>query len=331
MNTAKQNFNYQKTIAITGVLLFIIKLVAWYITQSVAILTDALESTVNVTSAFIGLYSLYVSAKPKDSSHPYGHGKVEFISAAIEGALISGAGALIIVEALKNLGNPHAIAKLDYGIILISVTAVVNYVIGEIAVRKGRKNSSLALVASGKHLQSDTWSTVGILIGLVLLLLTGLTWLDSAVALVFAFLIVYTGLKIIRDALRGIMDEADEELLNSMVELLQEKRGENWIDLHNTRIIKYGSTLHIDCHLTIPWYFNVHEAHAEIDRLGSLVRESFGNTIEMSVHSDGCLDFSCEICSRKECQVRKAPFKSVIGWTVKNISDDRKHRITEQE
>ncbi|NTV60274.1 MAG: cation transporter [Chlorobiaceae bacterium] len=331
MTAAEQNFNYQKTIAITGVLLFIIKIVAWYITQSVAILTDALESTVNVASAFIGLYSLYVSAKPRDSSHPYGHGKVEFISAAIEGALISGAGVLIIVEALKNLGNPHAIGKLDYGIILIGVTAVVNYVIGEIAVRKGRNNGSLALVASGKHLQSDTWSTIGILVGLVLLLLTGLAWLDSAVALVFAFLIVYTGFRIIRDALSGIMDEADEELLKSMVELLQEKRGENWIDLHNTRIIKYGSTLHIDCHLTIPWYFNVHEAHAEIDRLGLLVREGFGNMIEMSVHSDGCLDFSCGICSRKECPVRKTPFKRVIGWTVKNISDDRKHRLMDPE
>lgn len=327
MTTAKQNFNFQKTIVITGVLLFIIKLVAWYITQSVAILTDALESTVNVASAFIGLYSLYVSAKPKDASHPYGHGKVEFISAAIEGTLISGAGVLIIVEAIKNLGNPHPIAKLDYGIILISITAIVNYVLGEIAVRKGRKNSSLALVASGRHLQSDTYSTVGILIGLILLLLTKLAWLDSAVALVFAFLIVYTGFRIIRDSLRGIMDEADEELLKSMVELLEEKRGENWIDLHHTKIIKYGSTLHIDCHLTIPWYLNVHEAHDEINMLASIVREKFGNTIELSVHTDGCRDFSCEICCKKDCTERKAGFRSTVKWTVKNISDDQKHKL----
>jgi cation diffusion facilitator family transporter len=328
MTTAKQNFNFQKTIVITGVLLFIIKLVAWYITQSVAILTDALESTVNVASAFIGLYSLYVSAKPKDAGHPYGHGKVEFISAAIEGTLISGAGVLIIVEAIKNLGNPHPIAKLDYGIILISITAIVNYVIGEIAVRKGRKNSSLALVASGRHLQSDTYSTVGILIGLILLLLTKLAWLDSAVALVFAFLIVYTGFRIIRDSLRGIMDEADEELLKSMVELLEEKRGENWIDLHHTKIIKYGSTLHIDCHLTIPWYLNVHEAHDEIDMLASIVREKFGNTIELSVHTDGCLDYSCEICCKKDCPERKTGFRSTVKWTVKNISDDKKHKLS---
>ncbi len=327
MTTAKQNFNYQKTIAITGVILFIIKLAAWYLTSSVAILTDALESTVNVTSAFIGLYSLYISAKPKDSSHPYGHGKVEFISAAIEGTLISGAGVLIIVEAVKNLGNPHPIAKLDYGIILISVTAIVNYVIGATAVRKGKKNSSLALVASGKHLQSDTYSTIGILVGLILLLVTKQAWLDSAVALLFALLIVYTGIKIIRDSLKGIMDEADEALLKNMVDVLQERRVENWIDLHNTRIIKYGSTLHIDCHLTVPWYLNVHEAHNEIETLASIVRENFGNAIELSVHTDGCLDFSCEICGRKECPERKTDFRREITWTVKNISDDQKHRL----
>jgi len=327
MTAAKQNYNFQKIVVITGVFLFIVKLVAWYITHSVAILTDALESTVNVASGFIGLYSLYVSAKPRDRRHPYGHGKVEFVSAAVEGTLISAAGALIIFEAAKNLGNPHPVAKLDYGIILISVTALVNFLVGAVAIRKGRKNNSLALVASGKHLQSDTYSTIGILVGLILLFFTGLAWIDSAVALVFAFLIVYTGYRIVRDSLRGIMDEADEELLKKMVGLLQANRGENWIDLHNTRIIKYGSTLHLDCHLTIPWYFNVHESHAEIDKLNNLVNNHFGESIEMFVHTDGCLDYSCEICDRRECPIRKGAFKGSVEWTVMNISDNHKHKI----
>lgn len=268
MTKAKQNYNFQKIVAATGVLLFIIKLGAWYITNSVAILTDALESTVNVTSAFIGLYSLFISAKPKDRHHPYGHGKVEFISAAIEGTLIACAGLLIIYEAIKNLlGTPETIGQLDYGILLITVTAIINYVVGAIAVNKGRQNNSLALVASGKHLQSDTYSTIGIILGLILLFFTKMAWLDSVVALIFALLIVYTGYKIIRDSLRGIMDEADEKLLKKMVDLLEAHRTPEWIDLHNMRIIKYGSTLHLDCHLTVPWYLNVHEAHREIDKL----------------------------------------------------------------
>ena len=328
MTTAKQNYDFQKLVVITGVFLFILKLVAWYITHSVSILTDALESTVNVASGFIGLYSLFVSAKPRDRSHPYGHGKVEFVSAAVEGTLISAAGVLIIIEAVKNLQNPHPVAKLDYGIILISVTAVVNFLIGAVAIRKGKKNNSLALVASGKHLQSDTYSTIGILVGLILLLLTGFPWLDSAVALVFALLIVYTGYRIVRDSLSGIMDEADEELLQKMVGLLQANRSENWIDLHNTRIIKYGSTLHLDCHLTIPWYFNVHESHAEIDKFNNLINKHFGESIEMFVHTDGCLDYSCEICDKQECSVRKAPFKRSIEWSVMNISENHKHKIS---
>ncbi len=329
MTKAKQNYDFQKIVAVTGVLLFVIKLAAWYLTHSVAILTDALESTVNVTSAFIGLYSLYISAKPKDSHHPYGHGKVEFVSAAIEGTLIACAGLLIISEAIKNLlGTPEPIGQLDYGILLITATAVVNYLVGAIAVKKGRQNNSLALVASGKHLQSDTYSTIGIILGLILLFFTKMVWLDSVVALLFALLIVYTGYKIIRDSLRGIMDEADEELLKKMVSLLEAHRSPEWIDLHNMRIIKYGSTLHLDCHLTVPWYLNVHEAHQEIDKLSRLVNENFGENIELSVHTDGCLDFSCEICEKEGCAVRKAEFRQRVRWTVENVSNNNRHNAS---
>ncbi len=328
MTNAKQNYNFQKIVTVTGVALFLVKMGAWYLTNSVAILTDALESTVNVASAFIGLYSLFVSAKPKDRDHPYGHGKVEFVSAAIEGTLISGAGLLIIFEAIKNLGNPHPVARLDYGIMLISATAIINYLVGAVAVKTGRKNNSLALVASGKHLQSDTYSTIGIIIGLILLFMTGMAWLDSAVALLFAFLIVYTGYRIIRDSLRGIMDEADQELLKNMVSLLQANRGENWVDLHNLRIIKYGATLHLDCHLTVPWYLNVHEAHQEIERLNKLVNENFGGSIELFVHTDACCDFSCAICDKESCTVRQLAFNKQVEWSVENISSNHKHHAT---
>lgn len=327
MTTSKQNYNFQKIVVITSVILFLIKITAWYLTNSVAILTDALESTVNVTTSFIGLYSLYISAKPKDAGHPYGHGKIEYVSAAIEGTMIVVAGMLIIYEAIKNLGNPQPIGRLDYGIILISSTAIVNYIVGEIAVRKGRKNNSLALVASGKHLQSDTYSTVGIMVGLVLLFLTKQAWLDSAVALVFALLILYTGGKIIWDSLRGIMDEADKELLKKMVSLLQADREENWIDIHNTRIIKYGTTLHIDCHLTIPWYLNVHEAHAEIDKLSMLINNNFGESIDLFVHADGCLDYSCVLCDKQGCALRQKVFQRKVDWTVLNVTENRKHKI----
>lgn len=327
MQTARYNLKIAKLIALVSIVLFIVKIFAWWLTHSVAILTDALESIVNVVAGLIGVYSLYISAKPKDHDHPYGHGKVEFISAAIEGTLITVAGFIIIYESINNLIHPHTIQQLDYGIILVAITALVNYIAGALCIRTGKKNNSLALMASGKHLQSDTWSTVGIVIGLLLILFTHITWIDSAVAMLFAFIIIITGYKIVRSSVAAIMDEADIELLKKMVVMLNRHRRENWIDLHNLRIIKYGGTIHLDCHLTVPWYLNVHEAHKEIDALSGLVKNEYGESVELFVHSDGCLDFSCSICTKTDCNVRKHSFERKVEWTMENISSNKKHHL----
>ena len=291
-----------------------------------AILTDALESTVNVVAGMIGLYSLYVSAKPRDIDHPYGHGKVEFISAAIEGTLITVAGLLILYEAISNLWHPHEITRIDYGIYLVATTAVLNYIAGYICVRTGKRNNSLALIASGKHLITDTVTTAGIIGGLILLWVTGITWIDSAVAILFAFIIFYTGYKIVRTSIAGIMDEADLDLLNKFIEVLNKNKVENWIDLHNLRVIKYGSLLHIDCHLTVPWFLNVHEAHREIDSLSDLIKSHFGDSIELFVHTDGCLAISCGICN-KNCPERQATFEKKLTWNLENILSNKKHQL----
>lgn len=327
LKASTYNLRLQKIITLLAILLLLVKLTAWYLTNSVAILTDALESTVNVIAGLIGVYSLYLSAKPKDEDHPYGHGKVEFISAAVEGTLITVAGLLIIYSATTNLVHPPAIKKLDYGIILVAATAVINYIAGTICVRTGIKNNSLPLIASGKHLKTDTWSTFGIITGLILIYFTGLVWLDSAVAFLFAFIIIFTGYRIVRTSIAGIMDKTDILLLNNLVSLLNNNRRENWIDLHNLRIIKYGSTIHLDCHLTVPWYLNVYEAHEEIEALADIVRNEYGEAVELFVHSDGCQEFSCRICSKKDCLVRVHDFEHKIEWSINNISTDRKHRL----
>ncbi len=328
MSTAQAllNLRIQKVVAVVAVFLFILKLIAWYITQSVAVLTDALESTVNVVAGFISLYSLYVAAKPRDKEHPYGHGKAEFVSAAVEGSLVAIAGIIIIYEAIDNIIHPHEIQKLDTGMIIIGFTAIVNYATGWYAIRIGKKNNSLALIASGKHLQSDTYSTIGIVIGMGLIFLTNWIWLDSAVAIGFAFFIIYTGYGIVRSSLSGIMDEADMAMLEKLVSKINQHRSENWVDLHNLRILKFGSVVHVDCHLTVPWYLNVHEAHKEVEAFSATAREEFGESVELFVHADGCMDFSCRICSKQNCNVRKMPFEKRIEWDVANISSDEKHR-----
>ena len=324
---AKENLKLQKLITLVAIILFVIKIIAWHLTQSLAILTDALESIVNIVAGSIGIYSLYLSSKPRDQTHPYGHGKIEFISAAIEGTLITVAGFFIIYKSIENFSHPLEISKLDFGIILLGITAIVNYVTGMICVSTGKKNNSLQLIAGGKHLKSDTYSTIGIFAGLLMLYFTKWFWIDRVIACFFALIIIYTGYQIVRTSVAGIMDEADKKLLDNLVNLLNNNRRENWIDIHNLRIIKYGSTLHCDCHLTVPWYLNVNEAHVEIEALAELIRNEFGEAVELFVHSDGCKEFSCRICSKQNCMVRQHDFEKKIEWTIENISRDTRHKI----
>ena len=325
MKTQQQNLNVQKWVAGISIVLLIAKFLAYYLTNSVAILTDALESIVNVAAGFIGLYSLYIAAKPRDINHPYGHGKAEFISAAVEGTLILSAGAIIIYKAVKNLIYPINVHSIDKGIMLVGATAVINLLAGLICVRIAKKNQSLALLSSGRHLMSDSYSTFGIIVGLLLIYFTKIIWIDSAVAIVFGGIIIYTGYKIIRRSIAGIMDEADVELLTGMVTKLNKERRSNWVDLHNLRVIKYGSIFHVDCHLTVPWYFNVNEAHKEIDVLASIIRKDYGEMLEVFVHTDGCLYSQCGICFKDDCPVRQHVFEKKIEWTLDNVRQNEKH------
>lgn len=326
-----QSFRAQRWFTVVSVVLLILKFAAFYFTHSVAILTDALESIVNVVAGSISLYSLYVAAKPRDKDHPYGHGKAEFLSAGVEGTLIAVAGVWIIFQAIQRLINPAPIHQLDLGLWLIAIGGVVNFVVGMIAEKTGRKNKSLAIIATGKHLKSDAYSTAGLIAGLLILMFTQWQWIDSAVAILFGLLIIITGIGIMRKSVAGIMDEADTELLQQMVTLLNKKRQPKWIDLHNLRIIRYGNQMHVDCHLTLPWYLNVHEAHAQVDLLTDTIQQEFGSSLEIFTHTDGCLPFSCRICQVQDCPHRKQHFVRSIPWTLHNLFENKKHRIEHEE
>lgn len=327
-HSSKTNFAFQKTVAIAGIGLFIGKLIAWHLTNSDAVFSDAMESIVNIIAGFMGLYSLYLAAKPKDIDHPYGHGKVEFVTSGIEGALIIFAGVIILVQAVDSLLHGNVPKKLDWGMLIIAVTAVINYLMGYISVKKGIRENSLVLQSSGKHLQSDTLTTLGVVISLILVYLTKIYWIDASVALIFGGYIMFVGYKIIRKALSGIMDEADQELLSKMAKILNENRKREWIDIHNTRIQQHGSGLHIDAHLTLPWYFELRKAHEEMEETYKLISENSSRAIEFNFHLDDCKPFSCEICQLSECQVRQRPFVKKIVWNENNISQVDKHDVT---
>jgi cation diffusion facilitator family transporter len=328
INKTSATVRVQQWVVVTSIALFALKVAAYFLTNSVAVLTDALESTVNVVTGFTGLYSLRLAAKPRDDNHPYGHGKIELISASFEGILILVAGLIIVYEALINLAHPHVVGQLDTGILIVSFTALVNYGMGWWCIRTAQTHHSMALEASGKHLHSDTWTTAGIVAGLLLLRFTGIAWIDSAVAMIFAVFIIVEGGKIIRKTIAGLTDEADAELLKRLIESLNLYKREAWIDLHNLRIIKYGPILHLDCHITVPWYFNVNQAHEEVSALEKFIAKEFDQSLEMFVHTDGCEPpNSCRVCPIQDCQVRKAAFEGRLEWTLENVTLNRKHGL----
>ena len=191
----------------------------------------------------------------------------------------------------------------------------------------GLRNKSLALLATGKHLQTDTYSTIAIIVGLLIMLFTKLFWIDKLIAFVMSLYIIYNGYQIIRQSLAGIMDEQDMKLLQEILDIINEKRRVNWIDLHNFRIIKYGSHLHIDCHLTVPWYLNVHEAQVEIDTMIDLITTRSGAAVEFFVHTDPCMPFSCRLCNKFSCPVRQHPFEHQVKWSLDTVLANQMHRL----
>jgi len=328
-NNTKDKLAFQKLIAVFGVILFIGKIIAWKLTGSDAVFSDAMESIVNVISAFMGLYSLYLAAKPKDEDHPYGHGKVEFVTSGIEGALIAIAGVMIIYEGINSLITGKILQKLDWGIAIIAATAIVNYLLGYISIKKGKHENSHVLISSGKHLQSDTITTLGVVISLIIVYFTKIYWLDSVVALFFGFYIIIIGYKIIRKSLSGIMDEQDPDLLNQIIKVLENNRRTEWIDVHNMKIQQFGANLHIDAHITLPWYYSLRDAHNEMEKMIILLARNTKRSVEFNFHMDDCKPISCSICQIADCPVRERDFVKRVTWTPENVTCVDKHTAEE--
>jgi Predicted Co/Zn/Cd cation transporters len=197
---------------------------------------------------------------------------------------------------------------------------------GWYSVKKGVKYESMALIAGGKHLQSDTYSTIGLVIGLLLLYFTGILWIDSALALIFGSIIIATGISILRKTIANLLDKADEKLLDEIADCINRHRHADWIDVHNTKIIKNGSFLYIDCDLTLPWYYNIVEGHEACDNLQSTLISNFSDKIQLSIHSDPCLMEHCGHCLVTECTSRKMNFIASENINLLNLTESDDER-----
>lgn len=308
-----------------SIILMLAKFGAYFLTHSNAILTDAAESIVNVLASSFAFYSIYLATLPKDENHPYGHGKVEFFSAFVEGVLIAIAGLIIIFKSSYDLVFPREIQQLLDGALIIGATGLINLIVGYYLINTGKKHRSLTLEADGKHLLTDAITSGGLVIGIILIQVTKIYWLDSVISILLGFYIVYNGYKLTRKSVGGLMDESNVELVKTIVDILQDNRHEAWIDVHNLRAQQYGADLHIDCHLTLPYYYDLNQVHAEISSIDHLINGNAERSTELFIHADPCLPECCNYCKLKNCHVRQEAFTGEIGWNVENATKNKKH------
>ena len=298
---------------------------AYFLTASNFVLTDAAESIVNVIASSFAFYSIYLSALPRDENNPYGHGKVEFFSVFIEGSLIGIAGCIIIVKSVYSFFFPNIIHDLFTGAIIIAATGAINGVLGYYMIRKGKELRSMTLDADGRHLLADTVTSVGLVVGLLLIEFTRILWLDSALSILVGLYIVYSSYKLVRKSVGGLMDEADFQVVTGIVNVLSEKRREAWIDVHNLRAQKYGHELHIDCHMTLPNYFDLNTVHTEISLVDKMINNDMGIKTELFIHADPCVPNCCHYCSMPNCPIRSEAKTETIAWTMEKVVRNKKH------
>lgn len=318
-------FRWILTSFFVSILLLILKFTAYYITHSNAILSDALESIINVLASGFAFYSIYLSSQPRDPNHPYGHGKIEYFSSGFEGGLIFLAGGVIVYEAVIRLLHPEPIQQIGWGIGLIFISVLANGVLGYFLVKSGKKTQSEALIADGKHLLTDTYSSILILIGLVLVQLTGIQKIDSIVSLMLSVIIFYSGYQLMRRAFGALMDEHDPEIMAHIVDVLNQHKKDEWIDVHNLRIQKYGSDLHIDCHLTLPRYWTLSTVHDYVHDFEQKIGQNTVGNLEVFIHSDPCLPECCSYCRIKDCNVRSTTHAIDMVWNADMLAKNQKH------
>ena len=297
-----------------GSMVMAVKFYAYWLTGSSALLSDALESIINVVASAFALWSILFSERPPDHSHPYGHGKVEYFSAGFEGALIIIAACGIFLAAWPRIVNPQEIFHLDKGLVLLALTGAVNLALSLGLIYVGKKTRSIVLTADGKHIMTDVLTTLGVFVGLLCVRFTGCLWLDGVVAIIMAAIILYTGTKLLRQAFGGLMDESSPELLDEISSLLSKKRKDTWIDIHRLRAWRAGSQIRADFHLVLPQDLNVLEISHEIDEVKNVLGVRYGGFVDVLVHTDPCSVRDCPACSRPRCSFRHAPSRYQSLW-----------------
>ncbi len=273
---------------------------AYFLTGSVGLLSDAIESVVNLLAAIMALTMLTIAARPPDDSHAFGHGKAEYFSSNVEGILILVAAGGIAFTAIERLINPQEIEQIGIGVTISIIASLVNLIIAKILLDAGKKHASITLEADGHHLMTDVWTSGGVVLGVILVAITGWQILDPIIALAVSVNIVYTGIKLIRRSVDGLMDASLlPEEMKAVEDVLDKYRQKYKIDFHALRTRQAGSRHFITVHVLVPGAWTVHDAHHIAEDIEADIRTVVQNSVAFThlepiedeiSHKDICLD-----------------------------------------
>ncbi len=307
----------------TSFTLLAAKFFAFYLTGSKAVLSDAIESIINVITGFFLLISINISTMPADEDHPYGHGKIEAFSAGLEGGLITLAGIMILVEAIPSFFSPSLPQNINSGILILFGAGTINMLVGMYLLHSGKKLKSEALTADGRHLLTDFYTSAGVIIGLMLVKFSGIVWLDPFVACLVAFNILIHGVRLFRNSLRNLMDEADPEFLERVVEALNKIPKTGWTAPHKLRSIRSGRHHHVDLHISLPNHWPLYKVHETQEELTKALLEALDEEGDVMVHVDPCESSYCYCCDVEPCPDRVCDSEGLDEWTVHEVTAPR--------
>jgi len=293
---------------IFAIALFAIKFYAYHLTGSQAIFSDALENIANIITAVAALTVLIISSRPADKDHPYGHGKAEYFASAFEGGAIFFAGLLIVLESINALIRQKQIAELDMGLILVIIAGLFNGLLGLYLQHVGKKYKSSTLVASGSHVISDCLTSIGVVVGLLLVKFTGLVWFDPLVAAIFGAALLVNGSKIVIHSGSELMDAKDMTVVEELARLFEKNYFPGIINLHFMRVMRSGRFHHVNVHIDIPEFWSVEKAHQESEKFEEMVIKEYTFDGEIHFHLDPCRKKFCKMCELDGCPIRADDF-----------------------
>ena len=274
--------------------LIICKFIVGFITGSISILSEAIHSTMDLAASIIAFFSVTISGKPPDQSHPYGHEKAENVSGVVEAVLIFVASFLIIAESLKKIIKHEPIADIGIGFVVMLLSAIVNFFISRRLYKVAKEEHSIALEADALHLKVDIYTSLGVAVGLFIIWITKLTFLDPIIAICIALFILYEATTMLIRAFQPLMDtKLSDEEINTIKQVMDAHKSV-FVDFHELRTRRAGETKHIDLHLTIPQKMTVKEFHDFSDHLEEDLRKALENT-KVLIHAEPC-DANCNNC-----------------------------------